>query len=108
MLPKCPKCESIYCYEDGNLIVCPECAHEFKLSDLEPQVKKYYDCNNNELVDGDTVTVIKDLKVGSSSLVVKQGTRVKNIRLVDEDHDIICKIDKMGQMRLKTMYVKKI
>ncbi|WP_258807893.1 zinc ribbon domain-containing protein YjdM [Pseudidiomarina sp. CB1] len=108
-LPACPKCDSPYTYEDGPMLVCPECAHEWSANEqTAPAQKVYRDANGNELVDGDTVTVIKDLKVKGSSLVVKVGTKVKNIRLTDEgDHDIDCKIDGIGPMKLKTEFVKK-
>ncbi|MHA7578938.1 alkylphosphonate utilization protein [Chryseobacterium mucoviscidosis] len=110
-LPNCPKCNSEYTYEDGNLLVCPECAHEWApVSEHEhaEETKVVRDSNGNVLNDGDTVTVIKDLKVKGSSLVVKQGTKVKNIRLIDGDHDIDCKIDSLGAMKLKSEFVKKI
>lgn len=107
-IPNCPKCNSEYVYEDGVLFVCPECAHEFSAEDLVEEEKVYKDANGNILQDGDTVTVIKDLKVKGSSLVVKQGTKVKGIRLVDGDHDIDCKIDGIGAMSLKTEFVKKV
>ena len=112
-LPNCPKCNSEYTYEDGNLFVCPECAHEWTLeseSETEKsEVEKVYkDSNGNVLVDGDSITVIKDLKVKGSSAVVKKGTKVKDIRLVDGDHDIDCKIDGIGAMQLKTEFVKKL
>ncbi|MDR7871167.1 MAG: zinc ribbon domain-containing protein YjdM [Tissierellaceae bacterium] len=110
-LPNCPKCNSEYTYEDGALLVCPECAHEWTLESQEeklPEEKVYTDAHGNILVDGDSVTVIKDLKVKGSSLVVKKGTKVKNIRLIDEDHDIDCKIDGIGAMKLKTEFVKKL
>jgi protein PhnA len=110
-LPACPACQSQYTYQDGLLWVCPECAHEWteggdgtKQSDQ----KIITDANGNTLNDGDTVTVIKDLKVKGSSLVVKVGTKVKNIRLVDGDHDIDCKIDGIGAMKLKSEFVKKV
>jgi protein PhnA len=107
-LPECPKCQSQYVYEDGNLLVCPECAHEWvKGSEiLEEKITK--DANGVELKDGDTVTVIKDLKIKGSSSVVKVGTKVKNIRLVDGDHDIDCKIPGVGPMGLKSEFVKKV
>ena len=109
-LPKCPKCGSVYTYEDGNMFVCPECGHEWSREE-EPEdlgdEAAITDANGNVLVDGDTVTVIKDLKVKGSSLVVKVGTKVKNIRLVDGDHDIDCKIDGIGAMKLKSQFVKK-
>ena len=110
-LPNCPKCNSEYTYEDGNLFVCPECAHEWTLgaeAENSEETKVYKDSNGNVLNDGDSVTVIKDLKVKGSSLVVKKGTKVKGIRLIDEDHDIDCKIDGIGAMKLKTEFVKKL
>lgn len=109
--PKCQECGSEYTYEDGTMYVCPECAHEWakdagvKDTDNEKVVR---DANGNVLKDGDAITVIKDLKVKGSSSVVKVGTRVKNIRLVDGDHDIDCKIDGIGAMKLKSGFVKKI
>lgn len=107
-LPPCPQCNSAFTYEDGALLICPECAHEWPADpSLDPDVKVWRDANGTVLQDGDTVTVIKDLKVKGSSFVVKVGTRVKNIRLVDGDHDIDCKIDGVGQMGLKTEFVKK-
>jgi len=108
-LPNCPKCHSEYTYEDGSLIVCPECAHEWTLDEVSSEEEKVIkDANGNILNDGDTVTVIKDLKVKGSSSTLKQGTKVKNIRLVDGDHDIDCKIDGFGAMKLKSEFVKKI
>ena len=109
-LPNCPKCNSEFTYEDGDNYVCPECAHEWSKSvsaDAEDGAKIVKDSNGNILQDGDTITVIKDLKVKGSSLVVKVGTKVKNIRLVDGDHDIDCKIDGIGAMKLKSEFVKK-
>ena len=109
--PNCPKCNSEYTYEDGSMYVCPECAHEWSQHaevEVNSDEKVFKDCNGNILKDGDSVTVIKDLKVKGSSLVVKQGTKVKNIRLVDGDHDIDCKIDGIGAMSLKTQFVKKL
>jgi len=105
-IPNCPKCNSEYCYEDRDMIICPMCAHEFTIEVIEEKV--YKDVNGNILVDGDSVSVVKDLKVNGSSLVVKRGTKVKNIKLVDGDHDINCKIDGFGAMQLKTSVVKKI
>ncbi|TXC91132.1 alkylphosphonate utilization protein [Metabacillus litoralis] len=108
-LPNCPKCHSQYTYEDGSLLICPECSHEWTL-ELENQQndgKIIKDANGNILIDGDSVTVVKDLKVKGTSLVVKIGTKVKNIRLVDGDHDIDCKIDGFGEMKLKSEFVKK-
>lgn len=107
-LPACPQCGSIYTYEDGGQLVCPECAHEWRPGEAaldESRVIK--DANGNLLADGDTVTVVKDLKVKGSSLVVKVGTKVRNIRLVDGDHDIDCRIDGIGAMKLKSEFVKK-
>ena len=109
-LPKCPACSSEYTYEDGDNYVCPECAHEWPkhaAADAGEAQKVWKDANGNVLQDGDSVTVIKDLKVKGSSLVVKVGTKVKNIRLVEGDHDIDCKIDGIGAMQLKSEFVKK-
>ncbi|RDB32429.1 zinc ribbon domain-containing protein YjdM [Exiguobacterium sp. RIT594] len=108
--PNCPNCGSAYTYEDGNVFVCPECAHEWTAADAAAaeEANVIRDANGNVLSDGDTITVIKDLKVKGTSLVVKQGTRVKGIRLVDGDHDIDCKIDGLGAMKLKSEFVKKI
>ncbi len=109
-LPNCPKCDSIYTYEDGNMYICPECAHEWSQQAVEEAAEDAViikDSVGNILGDGDTVTVIKDLKVKGSSSVIKVGTRVKNIRLVDGDHDIDCKIDGIGAMKLKSEFVKK-
>ena len=109
--PHCPQCTSEYTYPDRDLYVCPECAHEWpqqaseESSDDERIIK---DSNGNILTDGDTVTVIKDLKVKGSSSVVKVGTKVKNIRLVDGDHDIDCKVPGIGPMKLKSIFVKKV
>lgn len=106
--PNCPKCGSEYTYQDGALFICPMCGHEW--SDAAPaaeEVKVVRDANGNILQDGDSVTVIKDLKVKGSSSVVKIGTKVKNIRLVDGDHDIDCRIDGFGEMSLKSEFVKK-
>lgn len=109
-LPPCPKCNSIYTYVDRLLLVCPECAHEWSLDDSsdEEEGLNIKDANGNPLNDGDTITVIKDLKVKGSSSVVKVGTKVKNIRLVEGDHDIDCKIDGIGAMKLKSQFVKKV
>ncbi len=109
-LPPCPKCQSVYTYQDGEQLICPECAHEWRQSDLQEKLtdeKAVRDAVGNVLSDGDTITVIKDLKVKGSSLVVKVGTKVKNIRLVDGDHDIDCKIPGIGAMKLKSEFVKK-
>ena len=109
-LPNCPKCDSEFTYEDGSMFVCPMCAHEWTAQDIqdEEETKIIRDSNGNQLQDGDAVTVIKDLKVKGSSLVVKVGTKVKSIRLVDGDHDIDCKIDGVGAMKLKSEFVKKV
>ena len=110
-LPKCPKCSSGFTYEDGGNYVCPECAHEWSKDAHAPsgeQQRVYKDAFGNVLADGDSVTVIKDLKIKGSSSVVKVGTKVKNIRLVEGDHDIDCKIDGIGAMQLKTEFVKKV
>ena len=107
-LPNCPKCNSEYTYEDRGLLICPECAHEWKEGEASEDVKVFKDSNGNILNDGDSVTVIKDLKVKGSSNPIKMGTKVKNIRLVDGDHDIDCNIDGFGAMKLKSEFVKKI
>ncbi len=109
--PNCPKCNSEYAYLDRELFTCPECNHEWTQAEsdaAEPKQKIFKDANGNTLSDGDTVTVIKDLKVKGSSLVVKVGTKVKNIKLIDGDHDIDCKIKGIGSMQLKTIFVKKV
>ena len=109
-LPNCPKCGSEYAYIDRNMYICPECAHEWSMdSGIETgdDTRVIKDAHGNILEDGDTVTVIKDLKVKGSSSTVKVGTKVKNIRLVDGDHDIDCKIDGIGAMKLKSEFVKK-
>lgn len=109
-IPNCPKCASPYVYEDAPLLICPECAYEWTPEQLsedaaEPLVVK--DANGTLLQDGDTVTIIKDLKVKGANHDLKQGTKVKNIRLVDGDHNIDCKIDGFGPMKLKSEFVKK-
>ncbi|NLW04562.1 MAG: alkylphosphonate utilization protein [Pseudomonadaceae bacterium] len=109
-LPNCPKCGSEYTYDDSVQYVCPECAHEWSKDAAEAsgeEEKVYKDAHGTVLVDGDSITVIKDLKVKGSSSVVKVGTKVKNIRLIEGDHDIDCKIDGIGPMKLKTEFVKK-
>jgi protein PhnA len=109
-LPNCPQCQSEYTYEDSDQYICPECAHEWSKTtraDSEDAAKIVRDANGNVLQDGDSITVIKDLKVKGSSSVVKVGTKVKNIRLVEGDHDIDCKIDGFGAMKLKSEFVKK-
>ncbi len=112
-LPSCPKCQSSFTYEDGSLLVCPECAHEWSPGAAPPapaaaeQARVVRDAFGTPLADGDSVTVIKDLKIRGSSSVVKVGTKVRNIRLVDGDHDIDCRIDGVGAMGLKSEFVKK-
>ena len=110
-LPRCPACNSEFTYEDNGMYVCPECAHEWAIhtaaGDAADLKRIFRDANGNELHDGDTVTVIKDLKVRGTSSVVKVGTKVKGIRLVDGDHDIDCKIEGFGQMQLKSEFVRK-
>lgn len=109
-LPPCPECASTLTYDDGPLLVCPECAHEWSPStgaaDDDAIITR--DANGAALQDGDTVTVIKDLKIKGSSQVVKVGTKVKNIRLVGGDHDIDCRIDGIGAMQLKSEFVRKV
>jgi protein PhnA len=110
-LPSCPKCNSDYTYEDGSLLICPECAHEWTIAaenENSEDQKIVKDSNGNVLNDGDSVSVIKDLKVKGSSSTLKIGTKVKSIRLVDGDHNIDCKIDGFGAMKLKSEFVKKI
>jgi protein PhnA len=110
-LPNCPKCNSEYTYEDNGVFVCPECAYEWTLqseAENSEDIKLVKDTNGNVLNDGDSVTIIKDLKVKGSPSPLKQGTKVKNIRLVDGDHNIDCKIDGFGAMQLKSEFVKKI
>lgn len=109
-LPRCPLCQSAFTYEDGALYVCPECAHEWSreaAAESAEQARVWKDANGNLLQDGDNVTVIKDLKIKGSSSVVKVGTKVKNIRLIDGDHDIDCKIDGIGAMQLKSEFVRR-
>jgi protein PhnA len=110
VLPPCPKCSSEFTYEDGSLYICPECAFEWPAGETiaTETTKVFKDANGNILQDGDTVTVIKDLKVKGTSSSVKVGTKVKNIRLVDGDHDIDCKIEGFGAMKLKSEFVKKV
>jgi len=111
MLPACEKCGSEYTYEDRNMFVCPECGHEWErgsASDAEDGGVVARDANGNTLSDGDTVSVIKDLKLKGSSLVIKVGTRVKSIRLVEGDHNIDCKVSGIGAMKLKSEFVKKV
>ncbi|NHN38185.1 alkylphosphonate utilization protein [Pseudomaricurvus alcaniphilus] len=110
--PPCPKCESPYAYEDRNLLVCPECGHEWdpaaaaaSTGEDQPVVK---DSNGNDLFEGDNATLIKDLKVKGSSSVLKIGTKVRINRIVDGDHNIDCRVDKVGEMMLKSEFVKKV
>ena len=109
-LPNCPKCQSEYDYEDGVLLVCPECAYEWNPAEAVEEEAGIVaiDANGNRLADGDTVTLIKDLKVKGAPKDLKQGTRVKGIRIVEGDHNIDCKIDGFGAMKLKSEFVKKI
>ncbi len=111
-LPACPQCKSALTYEDGGNHVCPECAHEWPVAgnaaEAAPAARTWRDSVGNELKDGDTITVIKDLKVKGSSTVVKVGTKVKNIRLVEGDHDIDCRIEGIGAMGLKSGFVRKV
>ncbi len=113
-LPPCPKCKSTYTYEDGALCVCPECAHEWSRTAASAEApatsdgaRVVKDAHGNVLKDGDTVVVVKDLKVKGASSALKAGTKVKGIRLVDGDHDIDCRIDGFGAMGLKSEFVKK-
>ncbi|WP_324753485.1 zinc ribbon domain-containing protein YjdM [Roseovarius sp. Pro17] len=107
-LPPCPECASAYTYQVDALLICPECAHEWSPDAQSDDAAEVRDSVGNVLADGDTVTVIKDLKVKGSSSVVKVGTKVRGIRLVDGDHDIDCKVPGIGQMGLKSQFVKKV
>jgi protein PhnA len=110
-LPPCPRCQSAYTYEDGALLVCPECAHEWDPNAAATEAAEanrvWKDAVGNVLADGDTVTVIKDLKPKGSSAVIKVGTKVRNIRLVEGDHDIECRLEGFGAMQLKSAFVRK-
>lgn len=109
-LPNCPECGSTYTYEDRGMMICPECGHEWTPGDIAKENDSVIkDSNGNVLADGDTVTVIKDLKVKGASGAIKQGTKVKNIRLVEssDGHNIDCKVDGFGPMKLKSEFVKK-
>ena len=108
ILPPCPECASIYTYQVDALLTCPECGHEWQPGATDDAMPEVRDAVGNLLQDGDSVTVIKDLKVKGSSLVVKVGTKVRGIRLVAGDHDIDCKIPGIGQMGLKSQFVKKV
>jgi protein PhnA len=114
-LPPCPACSSVYTYELGTLLVCPECAHEWTTShesdaDGGAAQQVVRDAVGNVLADGDTVTVVKDLKVKGSATSIKVGTKVRNIRLVEpvDGHDIDCRVDGFGAMQLKSSVVKKV
>ncbi len=110
-LPNCPSCDSAYTYEDGNILVCPECAHEWNAKiQADSMSHEIKDVNGNILNDGDTIIVIKDLKVRGSSSSIKQGTKVKSIKLIhnsSDGHDIDCRISGFGAMKLKSEFVKK-
>ncbi len=105
-LPPCPECSSVYTYQTDNLFNCPECGHAWS-SEAVP-LTDTRDAVGNPLADGDTVTVIKDLKLKGSSTTIKVGTKVRGIRLVDGDHDIDCKVPGIGQIGLKSQFVKKV
>lgn len=110
-LPACPKCQSTYTYEDKNLLICPECAHEWnpnQASESSEAQLSVRDANGNALYEGDSGTLIKDLKVKGSSSVLKIGTKVKINRIVEGDHNIDCRVDKVGEMMLKSEFVKKM
>lgn len=107
-LPNCPKCQSEYVYEDGIMLICPECDYEWSPEESQEDALTVKDSNGTLLSDGDTVIVIKDLKVKGAPKDIKQGTRVKNIRLVEGDHNIDCKVDGFGAMKLKSEFVKKV
>ncbi len=110
-LPNCPKCKGVYTYEDGNLLICPECAHEWTKDEAAEENEEFTvkDSNGATLQSGDDVTVIKDLKVKGTSLVVKIGTKIKNIRLVEsaDNHNIDCKVSGVGALKITPQYVKK-
>ena len=109
-LPNCPRCKSANTYQDRGLYACPECAHEWSQAEIARSSEERVqvnDVNGNLLGNGYTVTAIKDLKVKGSSLMVKVGTRVKNIRLFDGDHDIDCQVNGIGAMKLQSQCVKK-
>ena len=109
-LPNCPECGSEYTYEDRGLLICPECGNEWNKEEQETVIEDglvVLDANGNRLLEGDSVTVIKDLKVKGAAGAIKQGTKVKNIRLVEGDHNIDCKVEGFGPMKLKSEFVKK-
>ena len=111
-LPPCPKCKSALTYEDGALLICPECAHEWSATAQAAVAEEeggliVRDANGTQLKDGDAVVIVKDLKVKGATSALKVGTKVKSIRLVEGDHNIDCKIDGFGSMALKSEFVKK-
>ena len=107
--PKCPKCQYEYTYDDGVNYICPDCGNEWSMTETSAEdVFIVKDANGNVLSNGDSITIIKDLKVKGSSSSLKIGTKVKNIKLVDSDHNIECKIDGFGEMKLKSEFVKKL
>ena len=109
-IPKCPKCSSEFTYEDGDMFICPECTHEWPRHATVEQAeeKVWKDAVGNLLSNGDTITVVKDLKFKGSSSVIKVGTKVKNIRLIEGDHDIDCKVEGFGPIQLKSEFVRKV
>lgn len=109
-LPPCPQCQSVFAYEDRDMLVCPECGHEWNpaaAGDSVDEVVVVKDANGNDLFEGDNATLIKDLKVKGSSSVLKIGTKVKINRIVEGDHNIDCRVEKVGEMMLKSEFVKK-
>jgi protein PhnA len=109
-LPPCPKCQSSYTYEDRDILVCPECAHEWSATENQASNDENLsvkDANGNSLYEGDSGTLIKDLKVKGSSTVLKVGAKIKIKRIVDGDHNIDCRVEKVGEMMLKSEFVKK-
>jgi protein PhnA len=107
-LTECQKCQSEYVYQEDQLLICPECGYEWSYNETKSSSLEIKDSNGNPLINGDTITVIKDLKLKGSSQVIKVGTKVKNIRLVEGDHDIDCKVAGFGAMKLKSQFVKKV
>ncbi|NVO55754.1 alkylphosphonate utilization protein [Rhodobacteraceae bacterium B1Z28] len=107
-LPPCPECSSAFTYQMDALLICPECAHEWVAGSPSDQAAEVHDSVGNVLSDGDTVTVVKDLKLKGTSSVIKVGTKVRGIRLVDGDHDIDCKVPGVGPIGLKSQFVKKV
>jgi len=108
-LPPCPKCQSTFTYPDGEQLICPECGHEWpaqELAETEPD-RTWRDAVGNQLENGDTVVLVKDLRLKGASSVLKVGTKVKNIRLIEGDHDIDCKVEGIGAIQLKSAFVKK-